>query len=536
MGGALIAGLSGKREEELRLRQQKIDDEDRVISRKIKDLNIKREEGNLADMQAQRAAKAQALRQTLAAKGGLDMAIPSMEFDYGENDEFRAVPPQAVARDAPLGGPQQPQVGGLARPLEPGQVATNVPQAKQLVALPGHAPVAQPAGAAGAPGAAAANAGTPGGGGGLAVGPGTLRGRSGKGDTVAGAKGLGAHGAALLKAQDALRAKYGSLEAAAAMAKGNPDEDAILASLYDQNKGEIETLQSALAKGVGEVSQARTMNLAREAFGMFMHDGNTERALRFIERNGGMPGLEFWRNAKLIQKDVPDPYTGAMTKQAWVSIGDGDSRTTIPLHANMAAMLNLSDKELVDVFSKVQFEGEKNAAKLKVAEINGAARRFAAQTAHVFLEERMVSQLAPIVQAMQEGRPLTAAQKSLYYTWGAAVNSGRALSGEFKAGSAAGHEERRKFLVNKLAEANRNVTEAARTMDPNAIRAAESYRDGLHKALNDLNSGADRPASNQTPAPEAQQAKGMALAKPTNRGTLTTPLLPVTKPRTGPQS
>ena len=185
----------------------------------------------------------------------------------------------------------------------------------------------------------------------------------------------------------------------------------------------------------------------------------------------------------------------------------------------------------------MQFEGEKNAAKLKVAEINAAARRFAAQTAHVFLEERMVSQLAPIVQAMQEGRPLTAAQKSLYYTWGAAVNSGRALSGEFKAGSAAGHEERRKFLVNKLAEANRNVTEAARTMDPNAIRAAESYRDGLQKALNDLNSGADRPASNPTPAPQAQQAKGTALAKPASRGTLTTPLLPpVTKRRTGPQN
>ena len=113
LGGALIAGLSGKREEELRLRQQKIDDEDRVISRKIKDLNIKREEGNLADMQAQRAAKAQALRQTLAAKGGLDMAIPSMEFDYGENDEFRAVPPQAVAQDAPLGGPSSPRLVGL---------------------------------------------------------------------------------------------------------------------------------------------------------------------------------------------------------------------------------------------------------------------------------------------------------------------------------------------------------------------------------------------------------------------------------------
>lgn len=73
-------------------------------------------------------------------------------------------------------------------------------------------------------------------------------------------------------------------------------------------------------------------------------------------------------------------------------------------------------------------------------------------------------------------------------------------------------------------------------MDPNAIRAAESYRDGIQKALNDLNSGADRPASNPTPAPKEQPAKGMALAKPTNRGTLTTPLLPVTKPRTGPQS
>ena len=487
LGGALIAGLAGKREEEQRLRQQRIDDEDREISRKAKGLGIAQQEAALAEIKATRAAKAQALRGILAAKNGMDVAIPSMQFNYGENDEDRTIPPRPMApapAAMPLAKPRNLGLGKVAADVPDAvQVATNVPEAEQLAILPGQAAPA-PQNGAGAPAAAP---GVQGGGGGLAVGAGALRGRSAKGDTVASASGLGAHGEALLGAQNALKAKYAALEAAVAAAEGNPDRDAVLAALYDQHKGEIETLQSAIAKGAGEVSQARMMAMARTALGMVLQDGDSERALRFVDRNGGMPGTEIWRGAQVVRKQVPDLYGGTRT-EAWIAIGSPDgsgNRTLVPLPAFMGSVLNLSDKELVELFSKIDMEGQKLYAKTKTSDILAKARVAAAhiQAFRPYESEKIAARIEPLLAKMNNGGTLTPAERAIYDSTVLASNGSRFLVTEAAVGSASGQEKRKRELRQCVLSAERNLASAAATGDPDAISLAKANLVGFQQAL-----------------------------------------------------
>ena len=538
LGGALIAGLAGKREEEQRLRQQRIDDEDREISRKAKGLGIAQQEAALAEIKATRAAKAQALRGILAAKNGMDVAIPSMQFDYGENDEDRAIPPRPMA-PAPAAMP-------LAKPrkLDSGQVAANVPEAEQLAILPGQAAPA-PQDGTGAPAAAPVGQG---GGGGLAVGAGALRGRSAKGDTVASASGLGAHGEALLRAKDALGAKYAALEAAVAATEGNLDQDAALAALYDQHKGEIETLQSAMAKGAGEVSQARTMAMARTALGMVLQDGDSERALRFVDRNGGMPGTEIWRGAQVVRKQVPDLYGGTRT-EAWIAIGGPDgsgNRTLVPLPAFMGSVLNLSDKELVELFSKIDMEGQKLYTKTKTSDMLAKARVAAAhiQAFRPYESEKIAARIEPLIAKMNRGETLTPAERAIYDSTVLASNGSRFLVTEAAVGSASGQEKRKRELRQCVLSAERNLASAAATGDPDAISLAKANLVGFQQALQNATSNPVPQPKLVTPEQVRQEtgkrllAEDRAKAKAEGnrqRGLAKAPGQKPTAPRVGPQ-
>lgn len=492
LGGALIAGLAGKREEEQRLRQQRIDDEDREISRKAKGLGIAQQEAALAEIKATRAAKAQALRGILAAKNGMDVAIPSMQFNYGENDEDRTIPPRPMA-PAPAPGVQ-------------------------------------------------------GGGSGLAVGAGALRGRSAKGDTVASASGLGAHGEALLRAKNALGAKYAALEAAVAATEGNPDQDAALAALYDQHKGEIETLQSAMAKGAGEVSQARTMAMARTALGMVLQDGDSERALRFVDRNGGMPGTEIWRGAQVVRKQVPDLYGGTRT-EAWIAIGGPDgsgNRTLVPLPAFMGSVLNLSDKELVELFSKIDMEGQKLYTKTKTSDMLAKARVAAAhiQAFRPYESEKIAARIEPLIAKMNRGETLTPAERAIYDSTVLASNGSRFLVTEAAVGSASGQEKRKRELRQCVLSAERNLASAAATGDPDAISLAKANLVGFQQALQNAENNPVPQPKTVTPEQVRQEtgkrllAEDRAKAKAEGnrqRGLAKAPGQKPTAPRVGPQ-